>query len=218
MCAVRYSYDDSKIVSVSNYTYEVKLWCVSSGECLYTIEEAGIPYETGSLISFTPDGSKLVWISGSTNFCDDGDDGKNISIKILSLETYEFTNTLRSVGKVASICCSNDVVVAGSVEESSNLRNSFFKVFSISSGECTFEYIEKKFHRYYRQIHLAISPSGKRIITSLDKTIKIWKTDGECVYTLRPFTDDLESLNCSYDASKLICVGNGDIVTYEFYK
>jgi WD40 repeat protein len=220
VCVIEYSNDDSKIVSGCWHVPEIKLWNAITGECLHTIEEDKLPgcYNVNRPISFTHDGSKLIWISGRLNRLHDDDETN--SIKILNTETYEYIDILMNVGATGSICCSDDIIVAGSREESSSMRNSFFKIFSISSGQCTYTYVSSPTPNYStsRQIQLAISPSGKRIISALNMIINIWSTDGECLYTSRPFTDNLTSLNCTYDATKIICIGDGDIVSFEFHK
>jgi hypothetical protein len=216
--------DGEKIISGS-YDKTVKVWSMSSGECLSTLEghlgwvfSVCVTAGGEKIISGSYDKTVKVWSMSSgeclstleghqdwvASVCVTGDGEKIISgsedttVKVWSMSSGECLSTLEGHQDcVASVCVTADgeKIISGS-------QDTTVKVWSMSSGEClsTLEGHQD----WVRSV--CVTAGGEKIISgSYDKTVKVWSmSSGECLSTLEGHRADVRSVCVTADGEKII--------------
>ncbi|MGM9847095.1 MAG: hypothetical protein ACI31F_03990 [Muribaculaceae bacterium] len=185
--SVAYSPDGKYLVS-GNWYNTIKLWDVSTGECIKTFEGHT---EDVSSVAFSPDGNYIA--SGSWDK----------TIKLWNVATGECIKTFEGhAGSVYSVAFSPDgkYIASGSSDNT-------LKLWNVKTGECVRTFDE---HTSWVQ-SVAFSPDGKYIASSSnDETIKLWNvTTGECIKTFEGHTYSVNSVAFSPDG-KYIASGSWD--------
>ncbi|MEE3719593.1 NB-ARC domain-containing protein [Tumidithrix elongata RA019] len=161
--ATRFS-NDSKVLASCCSDGKIKVWDVSTGQCLHTFDSNKM---TSWLIGFSPDGKRVA--SG----CGD------CSVKLWDVCSGECVKTLLGHTKVASSVTftpDGTILASGSEDGSINL-------WDVEKAELLKTLIGHK-NRIWA---IAVSPDGKLLASgSLDATVKIWDiATGECSATLQ---------------------------------
>ena len=149
--SVSFSPDGYKVASGSNDN-TVKLWDVTSGECLQTLEGHS-RYVTS--VSFSPDGTKIT--SGSADN----------TVKLWDVTSGEEILSLEGHSdRVSSVSFSPD----GSKVASGSFDNTV-KLWDATSGECLQTLEEGHSVPVYS---VSFSPDGTKIASTSDNTVQLW--------------------------------------------
>ena len=178
--SVSFSPDGTKVASGS-VDKTVKLWDVTSGSCLQTLEGHSSSVHS---VSFSPDGTKVA--SGSWDK----------TVKLWDVTSGECLQTLGHSFWVFSVSFSPDgtKVASGSYGK--------VKLWDVTSGECL-----QTLRGHSASVRsVSFSPDGTKVASgSDDNTVKLWDvTSGECLQTLDGHSDRVFSVSFSPDGPSLI--------------
>ena len=182
---VLFSPDGTKVATA--YTLKkVKLWDVTSGECLRTLE--GHSYAVLS-VSFSPDGSKLA--SGSSDN----------TVKLWDVMSGKLLKTLEHSECVHCVSFSPDGTKVASGSGYRDDGENAVTLWDVTSGECLWTLAGHS--DWVRSV--SFSPDGTKVVTgSDDATVKLWDvTSGECLQTLEGHSSRVCSVSFSPDGTKV---------------
>ena len=154
---------DGKLMCSGSSDKTVKIWNITTGECIKTLEEHEIVY----VVSFSPKGDLIC--SGSSDK----------TVKIWNITTGECIKTLKgheNTVRSVSFSPEGDLICSGSLDKT-------VKIWNITTGECI-----KTLKGHENAVRsVSFSPEGDLICSgSSDNTVKIWNiTTGECIKTLK---------------------------------
>ena len=179
--SVAFSPDGTTVVSGS-HDNTLKLWSVSGGECLNTLQDWDCVFG----VAFSPNGRTVVSCSEKV-------------VKLWSVSSGKCLNILHGHSSgVCSVAFSPDgrTVVSGS-------HDNTLKLWSVSGGECV-----KTLHGHSHSVQsVAVSPNGKTVVSgSYDNTLKLWSVSGggECLKTLHDHTSCVNSVAFSPDGRTVV--------------
>lgn len=183
MC-VRYSHDESRILSAGGADFSIKLWDMRSGECIRTY--VGHTH-TVSFVVFNDDESRLI------------SSGWDKTIRIWNTDTGDELNTLRAHSSwVNAVLYEHGKIFSASSDNSIKIWN----------------YDEKRAtsRRHFDYVTSLCSPPGCSIVISSgwDNTIKIWDVSTfELICSCAGHTNKVNGLCCNMHAS-IIVSGSDD--------
>ncbi|GAB4199905.1 MAG: hypothetical protein Fur006_51000 [Coleofasciculaceae cyanobacterium] len=169
-------------VNFAHADQTVKLWDVSTGEVLRTLQ--GHSSQVWA-VAFSPDGNTLA--SGSFDQ----------TVKLWDVSTGEVLRTLQGhTNFVWAIAFSPDgkLLARGSEDQ-------LVKFWDVNTGEC----LQTLQGHGSRIVSIAFSPQGQLLATgSIDRTVKLWDVrDGKCVKTLQGHSNWIWSVAFSPDGQTL---------------
>ena len=175
---ISFSPDGSKLVCSSND--KIKIWDVTTGNCLQILEEHN---DLVNSVSFSPDGTQIV--SGS---CDK-------TIKVWDAHTGNCLKTLNGHTRdVNSVAFSPDgsKIVSGSYLA--------VNIWDATTGDC----IKNLCRLTAWGNSVKFSPDGRKIVSDFSTTVKILDAaTGKCLKTLKKYTDYVVSVVFSPDGTKI---------------
>ncbi|GHJ87607.1 hypothetical protein NliqN6_4009 [Naganishia liquefaciens] len=153
---------------------DVKVWNVTTGQCLHTL-----PGHTSTIRCMKTINGRPVAVSGS----------RDSSLKVWDVQKGELMHTL--AGHQHSVRC---IEVAGN-QVASGSYDCTCRIWDLDTGECL-----QVLRGHYHQIY-AVAFDGERVATgSLDSTVRIWSAaTGECVALLQGHTSLVGQLQLSND-------------------
>ncbi len=183
MC-VRYSHDESRIVSAGGSDFSIKLWGIQSGECIRTY--VGHTH-TVSFVVFNDDESRLI------------SSGWDKTIRIWNTDTGDELNTLRAHSSwVNAVLYEHGKIFSASSDNS-------IKIWNYDENRVTSQ-------RHSDYITSLCSPPGCSIVisSSWDNTIKIWDVSTlELKCTCTGHTNKINGICCNKNAT-IVVSGSDD--------
>ncbi|KAF7510585.1 hypothetical protein GJ744_006197 [Endocarpon pusillum] len=230
--SVFFSHDSTQLASTSRdrrrqarglYDRTIRVWDLSSGECLHTFTGFGrvlsvvflntlkqlVLTDHGVTVKVwdTSNGKCLQALKGHRDWISSMALSRNLNpiqvalaseetVKIWNIESGKCLQTLWSRGSsVNSIAFSNDVIHLASASENT------VKVWNIDSGECL-----QTLEGHSSSVNsVAFSQDSARLASASEGTIKVWNIDsGRCLQTLESYSSSLNSLAFSQDSTLLL--------------
>ena len=154
---------DGRYALSGSKDYTLKLWDVSTGQCLRTFDAGGYVYS----VSLSTDGEYALSGRGS----------KDYTLKLWEMSTGQCLRTFegRGIG-VNSVCLSADgrYVLSGS-------NDGTLKLWDVSTGQC----LRTMEGHSDLVLSVCLSADGKYALSgSYDKTLKLWEVStGQCLHT-----------------------------------